>query len=113
MRCATCSIRAAPDQRTRKIAMAARSRPQSKARDLIASLREKDGVEVGFSALHIASGERLDIGAETVFPTASVFKVPLMVEVYGQAREGRFAMTDRLALNESQKTLPSGVLVTL
>jgi beta-lactamase class A len=86
---------------------------KSKAKELIASLREKHGVEVGFSAIHVASGKKLDINAGALFPTASVFKVPLMVEVYRQASEGRFAMTDRLALLDKHKTVGSGVLVTL
>jgi beta-lactamase class A len=86
---------------------------KSRARELVAAMQKKHGLEVGFSALHIPSGEGLDVNAEAFFPTASVFKVPLMVEVYRQAREGRFAMTDRLALLDKHKTLPSGVLVTL
>lgn len=85
----------------------------TKARELIEAMRDKHGLDVGFAAIHVASGETLAVNEKALFPTASVFKVPLMVEVYGQAREGRFAMTDRLTLLDKQKTLPSGVLVAL
>jgi len=86
---------------------------RAKSRELIASMQEKDGVDVGFSALHLASGERLEVNPDALFPTASVFKVPLLVEVYRQAREGRYSLDERLPLIAAQKTLGSGVLVEL
>jgi beta-lactamase class A len=93
--------------------MKQKSKSGSKARGLVEAMREKHGVDVGFAAIHVASGETIGVNEKAFFPTASVIKVPLMVEVYRQAREGRFAMTDRLTLLDKQKTLPSGVLVAL
>ncbi|SEC38449.1 beta-lactamase class A [Rhizobiales bacterium GAS188] len=84
-----------------------------KASDIVAALRDRDGIDVGFSAIHLASGQCLEINASSLFPTASVFKVPVMVEVFRQARAGIFAMSDRLTLATCHKTLTSGVLVTL
>ncbi|MGD9049929.1 MAG: hypothetical protein PVF77_17885 [Anaerolineae bacterium] len=53
------------------------------------TLREKllacitdDSIEFGIAVHHIESDEETEICADAVFPTASVFKVPIMVEVY-------------------------------
>ncbi len=70
-------------------------------------------IQVGFSATHLQSGASVAINPGTLFPTASVFKVPVMVEVFRQAEEGRFAMTDRLPMQESQRTIGSGVMQKL
>jgi beta-lactamase class A len=82
---------------------------QSRIEDVLAPL----GLDVGFSATHLASGEVVSIAPRRLFPTASVYKVPLMVEVYRQAGEGRFAMSDRLALSDAQRIIGSGVLQKL
>ena len=67
-------------------------------------------IQIGFSATHLQTGASVAINPDTLFPTASVFKVPVMVEVFRQAEEGRFAMTDRLPMLESQRTIGSGVM---
>jgi beta-lactamase class A len=85
----------------------------SRVLDLIAQMRERDGLDVGFCAIHLASNERIEFNAHEFFPTASVFKVPLVVEVYRQVDAGRLSLSQRAPLADSQKTLPSGVLVAL
>jgi beta-lactamase class A len=84
------------------------------------TLREKllacitdDSIEFGIAIHHIESGEETRINADAAFPTASVFKVPIMVEVYKQARAGRFEMDDRMMLETRYKTLTTGVLLQL
>lgn len=84
------------------------------------TLREKllacttdDSIEFGIAVQHIESGEETRINADAAFPTASVFKVPIMVEVYKQARAGKFDMDDRLTLETHYKTLTTGVLLQL
>jgi beta-lactamase class A len=70
-------------------------------------------VEFGIAIQHIESGEQVLINADTVFPTASVFKVPVMVEVFKQSRAGKFGLDDRFELKSSHKTLTTGVLLHL
>jgi beta-lactamase class A len=83
------------------------------------SLREKllnctaEDVEFGIAIEHIESGEKTGIKADNIYPTASVFKVPVMVEVFRQARTGAFALNDRLGLQTRYKTLTTGVLLQL
>jgi len=72
-----------------------------------------DSIEFGIAVQHIESGEETRINAGTVFPTASVFKVPVMVEVYKQARAGEFDLDDRQELQTCYKTLTTGVLLQL
>jgi beta-lactamase class A len=71
------------------------------------------GIEVGFSATHLPSGATVCINPHALFSTASVFKVPLMVEVFRQAEAGKFRMSDRLPMPEARRTMGSGVLQKL
>jgi len=79
----------------------------------IEGLLEAAGIEAGLAAIGVESGAVLEINAEAPFPTASVFKVPVMVEVYAQADAGRFGMSDRIVMTEPHKTVGSGVLQSL
>ena len=71
------------------------------------------GIEVGLSATHLATGRSIGINPDRLFPTASVYKIPVMVEVYRQADEGRFKMSDRVTMPDAQKVVGSGVLQRL
>jgi beta-lactamase class A len=71
------------------------------------------GIEVGFSATHLPTGQTVAINPHALFPTASVYKIPVMVEVYRQADEGRFKLSDRLELTDAQRIIGSGVLQKL
>lgn len=71
------------------------------------------GIEIGFSVTHLPTGETAAINPHALFSTASVFKVPLMVEIYRQAEAGRFAMSDRIAMPEQHRTIGSGVMKKL
>jgi beta-lactamase class A len=84
------------------------------------SLRDKlhacitdDSIEFGIAVQHIESGEKTLINADAIFPTASVFKVPVMVEVFKQAQADVFDLYDRLELKTRYKTLTTGVLLQL
>ena len=83
------------------------------ATEKIESLLDESGLEIGFFARHLATGATIARNPDALFPMASVFKVPVMAEVYRQAAEGRFSLGDRLALEERHKTLSSGVLQAL
>lgn len=71
------------------------------------------GIEVGFSATHLPTGETVAINPHELFPTASTYKIPVMVEVYRQADEGRFKMSDRIEMTEAQRIVGSGVIQKL
>ena len=46
------------------------------------------GGEVAFAACNVTTGEEVGRDAEHPMPTASVFKLPLLVEVFRQAEAG-------------------------
>lgn len=79
----------------------------------IAGLFEGSGLEFGFAARAVERGEAIALNGEELFPTASTFKVPVMVEVYAQARAGRFAISDRIAYTEPHRVIGSGVMQAL
>ncbi len=83
------------------------------ALERIAALIDGSGIECGFAAVAVERGEEIAVNGEALFPTASTFKVPVMVEVYAQAREGRFAITDRVPFDERLRVIGSGVMQTL
>lgn len=79
----------------------------------IARLFEGAGLEFGFAARAVERGDAIALNGEELFPTASTFKVPVMVEVYAQARAGRFAITDRIEYAEPHRVIGSGVMQAL
>jgi len=85
----------------------------TEAQSRIEALLAASGLETGFAAIHVETGETISVNGAALFPTASTFKVPVMVEVYAQARAGRFAITDRLVMTQASKTIGSGVIHTL
>jgi beta-lactamase class A len=82
---------------------------QSKVEDAVRSLRGTMGV----AAKNLATGESVFVNADTQFPTASVIKVAVMVEVFHQIAEGRIRRDDTISLDESAKVGGSGVLQRL
>ncbi len=79
----------------------------------IQSLFDCSGVDVGFFARHLGSNATISRNPDALFPTASVFKVPVMAEVFHQAELGAFKLTDRIVLEDRHRTLSSGVIQTL
>lgn len=61
----------------------------------------------------IETGEEIAINADETMDTMSVIKIPLMVEVFRQIEAGKFALTDRVTLKESEKRPGTGVLRSL
>jgi beta-lactamase class A len=77
-----------------------------------AIIKDVEG-EVGLAAKHLETGEEILINGETYFPMASVFKVPVFVEVMAQIKEGRFTLEDEVSIQKSDQHLGSGYLSDL
>ena len=75
-------------------------------------IRSVEG-EVGVAARHIETGEDIYINGDTYFPMASVFKVPVFVEVMAQIKEGRFTLDDEINIQKTDQHLGSGYLSDL
>ena len=90
---------------------------QAKEVNLLQSQIEKvihrvDGV-VGVAIKHLESGEEVQINGNMLFPMASTFKVPIMVEVFHQIKQGKFGLEDDAEMTETDLHLGSGILSAL
>jgi beta-lactamase class A len=66
--------------------------------------------QFSLAARNLKTGEEILVDAHRSYPTASTFKVPVMVEVFRQAEAGLFGLEDRIALGPDDITGGSGVL---
>ena len=86
-----------------------RDKTEARLRAVVAGTRGAMGV----AALDLTSGERFSINENLVFPQGSAIKISIMMEVYKQAGEGRFKLTDLRAVGKQHQVGGSGVLVEL
>jgi len=69
--------------------------------------------KIGVSVKHLGTGESADLKGDVLFPTASVFKVPVIVEFYRQVEDCMIELDDHVLLRESDKVPGSGILKEL
>src|SRR5438105_9475918 len=60
--------------------------------------------------VNLRTGETFDVNADEPMSTASLIKLPVMIEVYQQVAEGKIKLTDPVTLREEDKVPGSGVL---
>ncbi len=65
---------------------------------------------LGVSAKNFVTGETIQINADSLFPTASVIKVPILVELFYKFNEGKLKKDTLINLDDSLKYGGSGVL---
>lgn len=63
-------------------------------RALEATISRSSGI-VGLAAVDLPSGETFGVNDTLVFSQGSAIKIPVLMEVFKQAREGRFRLSDR------------------
>lgn len=80
--------------------------------ELLATIGAVRGA-AGFVAIDLTTGERFAVNETMVFPQGSAIKVPILMEVYRQAGQGAFKLTDRLPVTSKHQVGGSGVLRTL
>ncbi len=68
---------------------------------------------MGVAVRDIKTGEEVSINGDRLFPMASTYKIPIMVEVFRRIEAGKFSLDDRVELTEAERTLGSGVLTLL
>jgi beta-lactamase class A len=78
-------------------------------------VKETKGFEkvLGVAVKHLGTGEEVSFNGEELFPTASVFKVPVIVELYRQAGAGGLNLDSKMVLKDSLKVPGSGILKEL
>lgn len=82
---------------------------EARLREIAAGTR---GV-MGLSVTDLTSGARFGFNEEQLFPQASAIKIPVLMEVYKQAGEGKFKLTDTRRIAKGDMTPGSGILSEL
>ena len=76
----------------------------------IAPLAKAHKGTVAVAVKNLKTGEEFYLSADEVMPTASLIKLPIMVEAYWQAAEGKLKLDATLSLRKEDKVQGSGVL---
>jgi beta-lactamase class A len=71
--------------------------------------REHKG-KVAIAVKHLETGDSYYLNADEPMPTASLIKLPVMIEVYQQAAEGKVKLSDTVTLHDADKVTGSGIL---
>ena len=79
----------------------------------IKTISDQSDAIVGVAIKDFRSGEQCSINDKELFPTASSIKVFILAEVYRQAAEGKFKLTDVKAFPTEVRVAGSGVLSML
>jgi beta-lactamase class A len=66
--------------------------------------------KVAVAVKHLGTGEGFTLNADESMPTASLIKLPVMVEAYWQAAEGKIQLDKMLTLSKDDKVQGSGIL---
>lgn len=82
----------------------------AKLRSEIIRISKEVKGQMGLYMKHIESGKVIAIDADKIFPLGSVFKIPLMVEVFKQANEGLISLDEKLELEPKYYCIGSGIL---
>lgn len=76
----------------------------------IHKLVQNSSAITGFMAVDLISGEKVSINSNLSFPQASAIKIPILMEVFKQAMEGRFSLSDPLPVDPADIVGGTGVL---
>jgi beta-lactamase class A len=71
-------------------------------------VRDNGGV-VGVAVKHIETGQGLALNGDAAFPMASTFKLPILVELLHQVKEGKLSLEDEIDVQKSDQHLGSGM----
>ena len=86
-----------------------RAKTEARLQEIVSGTRGA----MGLTVIDLTSGEHFDINENLVFPQGSAIKIPILMEVYKQAAEGEFKLSDPLPVTNQQQVGGSGVLKEL
>jgi beta-lactamase class A len=78
----------------------------------LAPLAKEHKGQVAIAVKHLDTAIGFTLAGDTVMPTASLIKFPLLIEVYWQVLEGKLKLTDMVTLKETDKVPGSGIEVS-
>ena len=77
---------------------------------LVEVYSEKASGKLGLGYYDLVSGDSVYYNGDEIFPTASVFKIFILAELYRQISNGTFNLDDRYEVKEEFQSIGSGVL---
>jgi beta-lactamase class A len=83
---------------------------QAKLVSQLRSIEERSSGVLGYAVIDLDTGRTLTRNADTVFPQASSIKIPIMMQVFEQAKEGRLKLSDPVTLTAKDTVEGSGHL---
>lgn len=83
---------------------------QVKLRSQIEKIAEELNGVMGVAIRDLTTGEEILINENLVFPTGSSIKIPILIELYKQAAEGRYKLDDRKLIERKDMVAGSGVI---
>ena len=86
------------------------SRAADSLEDRLRPLIDAHKGEVAVAVKHLKTGESFQHRGDEPMPTASLIKLPVMVEVYQQAHDGKLNLSDPVTLRKEDKVPGSGIL---
>src|SRR4051794_28040652 len=84
--------------------------PSPSLESRVAPLAKAHKGKVAVAVKNLKTGEEYYLNADDVMPTASLIKLPVMVETYWQAAEGKVKLDTTLTLKKADKVQGSGIL---
>ena len=84
--------------------------PAADLESRIAPLVKGHKGKVAVAVKHLKTGESFYLSADDAVPTASLIKLPVMVETYWQAKEEKVKLDTKLTLKKDDKVPGSGIL---
>ncbi|MDL2317998.1 class A beta-lactamase-related serine hydrolase [Eubacteriales bacterium OttesenSCG-928-A19] len=81
-----------------------------KVRAIMDRYADRLTAKLGAGFLNLRTGESYCVNGDIAFPAASTFKVPLLIELFTQAVEGKLDLDETITIREQDKSIGSGVL---
>ena len=76
----------------------------------LAQIERESSCELGIYVLDLKTGEETAHNADSLYPMASTFKVPILAAAFQQIAAGRLRLDDRRTLQDGDKSPGSGIL---
>ncbi|WP_411273254.1 serine hydrolase [Daejeonella sp.] len=92
------------------LAQTAKEILKQKTERQLQNIVETSSYLTGLMAIDLTTGESFSINQDVVFAQASAIKIPILMEVYKQAHEKKFALTDVRPLLSANTVAGSGIL---
>lgn len=74
------------------------------------AIENEYGLRLGVAGLNLTTGDEIYFNADTLFPTASVIKTPVLIELYRQYEQGYLDRHDTILFDSTKVYEGSGVL---